>query len=128
MDLFRGPSFLALPLWGLGLSVHGLVLLVVIMCSTGESLLLILISLGVFFFFFFSWLWLYVPVNNFSVMFGWSHCFPGTKKYCRKLMVTYSRTLHGEMCQQIGPESCTLPSYHGPSQILFLLFCKLMTQ
>ena len=46
---------------------------------------------------FLVWFWLLfnVPVNNFSVMLGLSHCFLGIYQYFGELKVSCSRTLHG---------------------------------
>ena len=37
----------------------------------------------------------FVPVNNFSIMLGRSHCFLGIYQYIGELKVSCSRTLHG---------------------------------
>ena len=50
------------------------------------------------------WLLFNVPVNNFSVMLGRSHCFLGLYQYFGELKLSCSRTLHEERIEkQICP-------------------------
>ena len=56
-----------------------------------------------FYFRFVSFL-LNVPVNNFSVMFGWSHRFLGIPSTFRKVNVSCSRTQHGDLSEDRTPD------------------------
>ena len=59
------------------------------------------------------WLLFNIPVNNFSVMLGRSHCFLGIYQYFGELKVSCSRTQHGGrgiQTQDLSIQSLTL--YH----------------